>query len=158
MNIFDNCPRGIDGPRLKPGGEGRFLKIQKPNAMGSVFSVRKKSEAEIKVALEQAENIVASTPAIVFSKTYCGYCNRVKTLFKQLGVTFQVVELDKENDGDAIQEALLQWTAQSTVPNVFIGGKHIGGCDTVMDLHRQGQLMPLLVEAKAMAHTSDQLA
>lgn len=34
-------------------------------------------------------------------------------------------------DGDAIQAALLEWTGQRTVPNVFIGGKHIGGCDGI---------------------------
>ncbi|CAI0547400.1 unnamed protein product, partial [Linum tenue] len=64
-----------------------------------------------------------------FSKTYCGYCTRVKKLLTQLGAAFKVIELDKESDGDEIQGALLKWTGQRTVPNVFIGGKHIGGCD-----------------------------
>lgn len=36
-----------------------------------------------------------------------------------------------EGDGDAIQSALIEWTGQRTVPNVFIGGNHVGGCDSM---------------------------
>lgn len=102
------------------------------------------------MALERAKHLASSTPVFVFSKTYCGYCNRVKQLFKQLGASYQAVELDQEPDGEAIQAALHEWTGQRTVPNVFIGGKHIGGCDAVTAKHQQGQLVPLLVEVNAI--------
>ncbi|KMT10612.1 hypothetical protein BVRB_5g117320 [Beta vulgaris subsp. vulgaris] len=120
--------------------------------MGALFSSTNKNlnEADIKMALEKAKHLVSSTPVFVFSKTYCGYCNRVKQLLKQVGAAFQVMELDQETDGDAIQAALLEWTGQRTVPNVFIGGKHIGGCDAVMAKHNQGQLVPMLVDVKAI--------
>ncbi|KAL2935958.1 Glutaredoxin [Bienertia sinuspersici] len=109
------------------------------------------SKADIDMALEKAKQLVSSTPVFIFSKTYCGFCNRVKQLLKQLGASYQVLELDQESDGDAIQAALLEWTGQRTVPNVFIGGKHLGGCDEVMAKHQQGQLVPMLVDAKAIA-------
>ncbi|KAL9272815.1 Glutaredoxin-C2-like protein [Drosera capensis] len=120
--------------------------------MGS--SLSKTSKAAREIALEKAKNIVVSSPVVIFSKTYCPYCIKVKALFKQLGVTSQVVELDQENDGAAIQAALYEWTGQRTVPNVFIGGQHIGGCDSTMELHRQGKLVPMLVDAKAIGGTS----
>lgn len=47
--------------------------------------------------------------------------------------------------GTAIQAYLLQKTGQRTVPNVFIGQKHIGGSDTLNELHEQGELVKLLV-------------
>ncbi|KNA14879.1 hypothetical protein SOVF_103320 [Spinacia oleracea] len=121
--------------------------------MGGFFSSTSKtnSEEDIKMALEKAKHLVSSTPVFVFSKTYCGYCNRVKNLLKQIGAAFEVMELDQEQDGDAIQAALLEWTGQRTVPNVFIGGKHIGGCDAVTAKHQQGQLVPMLVDVKAIA-------
>ncbi|KAI3936943.1 hypothetical protein MKX01_015159 [Papaver californicum] len=81
------------------------------------------------MALEKAKEIVSSTLMVVFSKTYCGFCTSVKKLFTQLGTTFQVIELKQESDGDDMQDALLEWTGQRTVPNVFIGGKHDGCCD-----------------------------
>ncbi|XP_022993775.1 glutaredoxin isoform X2 [Cucurbita maxima] len=81
------------------------------------------------MALEKAKQIVASNPVAVFSKTSCPYCVQVKRLLTGLGANFKAVELDTESDGSEIQAALAQWTGQRTVPNVFIGGKHIGGCD-----------------------------
>ncbi|CAH8262544.1 unnamed protein product [Arabidopsis lyrata] len=90
-------------------------------------------------------------------KTYCGYCQRVKQLPTQLGATFKVLELDEMSDGGEIQSALSEWTGQSTVPNVFIKGKHIGGCDRVIETNKQGKLVPLLTEAGAIANNSCQL-
>ncbi|XP_077244184.1 glutaredoxin-like [Tasmannia lanceolata] len=81
------------------------------------------------MALSKAKDLVSSTPIVVFSKTYCGYCNRVKQLLSQLGASYKVIELDSESDEDAMQSALVDWTGQRTVPNVFIARKHIGGCD-----------------------------
>ncbi|KAF5476778.1 hypothetical protein F2P56_003480 [Juglans regia] len=125
--------------------------------MGSVFSSRTKRKEDIEMALTKVKEIVSSTPVVVFSKTYCGYCKRVKQLLTQLGATYKVIELDEERDGDDIQSALAEWTGQRTVPNVFIGGKHIGGCDVVIEMYQAGQLLPLLTEAGAIANNSAQL-
>ncbi|XP_004501914.1 glutaredoxin [Cicer arietinum] len=125
--------------------------------MGSMLSSSQKSQEEIEMALNKAKNLAASSPVFVFSKTYCGYCKRVKDLFKQLGASYKVIELDTESDGGEIQAALAEWTGQRTVPNVFIGGKHIGGCDSVLEKHRAGQLVPLLNDAGAIANNSAQL-
>ncbi|OAY73501.1 Glutaredoxin [Ananas comosus] len=123
---------------------------------GSWSSSSSSSSSEKRVgsemALPKAKDIVASTPVVVFSKTYCPYCNQVKQLLAQLGANFKAIELDvKVSDGSEIQSALLAWTGQRTVPNVFIGGKHIGGCDTVTAKHNEGKLVPLLTEAGALA-------
>ncbi|XP_047311749.1 glutaredoxin-like [Impatiens glandulifera] len=102
-------------------------------------------------ATVKAKQIVESNGAVVFSKTFCPYCVSVKKLLTDIGATFKAVELNTEDDGADIQAALAAWTGQRTVPNVFIGGKHIGGNDTTQDLHKQGKLVPLLVEAGAIA-------
>ncbi|XP_020080264.1 glutaredoxin-like [Ananas comosus] len=119
---------------------------------GSSSSSSSSSEKRVgsEMALPKAKDIVASTPVVVFSKTFCPYCNRVKQLLAQLGANFKAIELDVESDGSEIQAALLEWTGQRTVPNVFIGGKHIGGCDTVTAKHNEGKLVPLLTEAGAL--------
>lgn len=90
---------------------------------------------------------------LVTCKTYCPYCKRVKELLSQLGAKFKVLELDQESDGAEIQSALQEWTGQRSVPNVFIGGKHIGGCDTTVEKHKVGDLVPLLTQAGAVAVT-----
>lgn len=106
------------------------------------------------MALAKAKQIVSSNPVVVFSKTYCGYCSKVKQLLSQLQAAHKVIELDEEGDGDETQTALLEWTGQRTVPNVFINGKHIGGSDVVIAKHEQGQLVPLLAEAGAIPKQS----
>eukprot|EP00850_Spirogloea_muscicola_P009789 SM000056S17907 [mRNA] locus=s56:38837:39563:+ [translate_table: standard] len=83
-------------------------------------------------------------------KSYCPYCIRVKKLLKSLGVRATVYELDHEADGQAVQAALAGWTGQRTVPNIFVGGCHIGGCDDTVAAHSSGQLMPMLKQAGAL--------
>ncbi|KAK4264354.1 hypothetical protein QN277_025546 [Acacia crassicarpa] len=124
--------------------------------MGSIFSSQKSKE-EREMALNKAKETASSAPVVVFSKTYCGYCKRVKDLFNQLSAAYKVIELDEESDGADIQAALAEWTGQKTVPNVFIAGKHIGGCDSVLAKHQAGQLTSLLTDAGAIANNSAQL-
>ncbi|KAG0489238.1 hypothetical protein HPP92_008028 [Vanilla planifolia] len=99
------------------------------------------------MALAKAKEIVSTEPVVVFSKTYCSFCTTVKDLLSKLGAKHKVIELNVESDGAEIQAALAEWTGQRTVPNVFISGKHIGGCDNVMEKHNAGELLPLLTEA-----------
>ncbi|XP_074310818.1 glutaredoxin-C6 [Silene latifolia] len=102
------------------------------------------------MAMEKAKLTVSSNAVVVFSKSYCPYCVDVKNLLTRLGATFKAIELDSESDGSDIQAALAEWTKQRTVPNVFIGGKHIGGCDSTVNLNNQGKLVPMLTEAGAL--------
>lgn len=114
------------------------------NFMGLSFS---KDPKIIEMAMAKAKEIVSSNSVVVFSKTYCPYCTQVKQLFSSLGAKTKVIELDTESDGKEIQTALQEWTGQRTVPNVFIGGTHIGGCDDTVAKHNSGKLVPLLTEA-----------
>ncbi|PAN07075.1 hypothetical protein GQ55_1G302600 [Panicum hallii var. hallii] len=106
------------------------------------------------MALEKAKEIVASSPVVIFSKTYCPFCTRVKQLLAQLGANYKAVELDVESDGSDLQSALAEWTGQRTVPNVFVKGERIGGCDATMAMHNGGKLVPLLTEAGATGRAS----
>ena len=106
------------------------------------------------MALPKAKEIISADPVVVFSKTYCPYCVNVKDLLQQLGASFKAIELNTESDGADIQAALKELTGQQTVPNVFIGGKHIGGCDTTTAMHKEGKLIPLLTEAGVLAKSS----
>lgn len=68
----------------------------------------------------------------VYSKTYCPFCSQVKSLFTKLNVPAKVVELDQLEDGDDVQSALQEVSGMRTVPQVFVGGKLVGGCDGVL--------------------------
>eukprot|EP00026_Physarum_polycephalum_P022725 Phypoly_transcript_27029.p1 GENE.Phypoly_transcript_27029~~Phypoly_transcript_27029.p1 ORF type:complete len:105 (+),score=21.43 Phypoly_transcript_27029:113-427(+) len=99
------------------------------------------------------KKVISEHAVAVFSKSYCPYCHKVKDLFASLGVKppqLYVIELDKDDNGSAIQQSLKDLTGQSTVPNVFIGGKHVGGNDATQKLNSEGKLGPMLSAAHAL--------
>ncbi|XP_068323916.1 glutaredoxin-C5, chloroplastic-like [Pyrus communis] len=99
---------------------------------------------------ESVKKTVDENPVVVYSKTWCSYSSEVKSLFKRLGVEPIVIELDELGpQGPQLQKVLERLTGQHTVPNVFIGGKHIGGCTDTVKLYRKGELETLLSEASA---------
>eukprot|EP01122_Echinamoeba_exundans_P015718 TRINITY_DN7602_c0_g1_i1.p1 TRINITY_DN7602_c0_g1~~TRINITY_DN7602_c0_g1_i1.p1 ORF type:complete len:161 (-),score=36.48 TRINITY_DN7602_c0_g1_i1:19-501(-) len=93
------------------------------------------------------DNAINKDPVVVFSKSWCPYCAKVKKLFSEIGVKATVYELDQMPDGDAIQKALQAKSSQKTVPNVYIGQKHVGGSDNTHAAKANGSLKKLLTEA-----------
>ncbi len=78
----------------------------------------------------------------VFSKSYCPYCSASKRLLDDLGAKYFTIELDQVDDGAAIQAALADISGQRTVPNIYIGQKHIGGNSDLQS--KKGELKSLL--------------
>lgn len=76
-----------------------------------------------------AAAISQSANVMVFSTTYCPYCSRVRTLLDDLRISHTAWDVDAMPRGDDIRAWLLDSTGQRTVPNVFIGGKQVGGCE-----------------------------
>jgi glutaredoxin 3 len=95
----------------------------------------------------------SSHDVVIWSKSYCPYCSQTKNLFRrapQFADRDVVVhELDQRSDGDLVQRELTALTGQRTVPNVFVGGRHVGGNDDTHVAHRTGQLSKLVVAAAA---------
>jgi glutaredoxin 3 len=91
---------------------------------------------------------------VVFSKSYCPYCNNAKCILDGLNAKYKAVELNQEDDGDDIQNALQKMTGQRTVPNIFIGQKHIGGNSDLESIAEKGKdgkkIEQLLKEAGAL--------
>ena len=78
----------------------------------------------------------------IYSKMTCPYCFRAKRLLDAKGVTYQEYMVDF--GGEKRQEMIQRANGRTTVPQIFIGGRHVGGCDDLMDLERRGALDPLL--------------
>ncbi|XP_053845253.1 thioredoxin reductase 3 isoform X1 [Vidua macroura] len=92
----------------------------------------------------RVRTLIASHRVMIFSKSYCPYCNKVKELFSSLHVEYYALELDVIDDGASIQQVLAELTNQRTVPNVFVNGTHIGGCDATYQAYKDGSLQKLL--------------
>jgi glutaredoxin 3 len=79
---------------------------------------------------------------VIYTTQVCPYCVRAKQLLSRKGVAYR--EVDVSNDV-AERTQLVQRTRQRTVPQIFIGEQHIGGCDELYALERVGKLDGLLV-------------
>ena len=77
----------------------------------------------------------------VYSKDYCPYCHRAMDLLRSKGVEFELI--DVKHDVEKQQE-MRERSQRRTVPQIFIDGQHIGGCDDLLALDAQGQLDKLL--------------
>ncbi len=85
------------------------------------------------------------TSVRMYTTQVCPYCIRAKALLKQRGVE-QIDEV--RIDLDPLQrDQMIELTGRRTVPQIFIGSTHVGGCDELMALDRSGGLAPLLAGA-----------
>lgn len=78
----------------------------------------------------------------IYTSPLCGYCHAAKRLLTQKGANFS--EYDVQSDPAFRQEMLQRAPGSRTVPQIFIAGRHIGGCDELYALDRAGKLDPLL--------------
>ena len=83
-------------------------------------------------------------PIKIYTTPICPYCVRAKALLKKKGAKFD--EIDVFMDPDARDEMEAISHGRRTVPQIFIGEKHVGGCDDLYELEREGQLDPLLAK------------
>jgi len=82
---------------------------------------------------------------LMYVKDTCPYCHRAEALLRERGVAdIEKIRIDA-NPG--AREAMIARTGQRTVPQIYIGETHIGGCDQLLALDRAGGLVPLLAQA-----------
>lgn len=79
---------------------------------------------------------------VVYTTNYCGYCRRAKALLEKKGAAFR--EVDVTGD-DAMRAKLVELSGgMQTVPQIFIGGEHVGGYSDLAELEQEGKLDGML--------------
>ena len=82
---------------------------------------------------------------VMYSKTTCPYCHRAERVLRERGVKdLELIQIDIDRSRRA---EMIERAHRSTVPQIFIGDKHIGGCDDLLELDHAGGLVPLLQAA-----------
>ena len=82
------------------------------------------------------------TQVTIYTKPYCPFCIRAVSLLEQKGAAF--TEIEAAFDPDKRQEMMTRSGGRATFPQIFIGEDHIGGCDDMLALERDGKLDALL--------------
>lgn len=74
---------------------------------------------------------------VVYSTAYCPYCDRAKELLKSQEIPFEEIRVDEDSEKRQTMERI---SGRRTVPQIFIGDKHVGGYDDLIALYKSGEL------------------
>ena len=77
----------------------------------------------------------------IYTRPFCPYCSRAVALLNEKGANFTEIEAGMD---PALRQEMMQRSGRNTFPQIFVGDQHIGGCDDMMALEREGRLDALL--------------
>jgi cysteine synthase A len=147
----------FDGVSAEMNGEEIGISQSTPRFRFDVAADPVAQSASVESAKPEAIDFVnntisdADTPVVMFALEWCEFCWSVRKMFADVGISFKSVDLDsvayqKDDLGGDIRAALLELTSVPTIPQIFVGGKHIGGCTETFDAFNSGDLQKLLAE------------
>jgi cysteine synthase A len=98
-------------------------------------------------------------PVVIFALEWCEFCWSVRKLFKKLDIPYRSVDLDSVEfqegaRGQKIRAVLAEKTSMNTIPQIFIGGKFVGGCTDMFDGWKAGDIQKLLA-TNSVSYASD---
>jgi len=101
--------------------------------------------------IDEIDREVKSSPVVVYMKgtprfPMCGFSAATIEVLNELGVPYKAIDILAEG---AKREGVKAYTNWPTIPQVFVGGKFVGGCDIVREMHAKGELAPLAKAAAA---------
>jgi cysteine synthase A len=97
------------------------------------------------------DDVVRNEPVVMFALEWCEFCWSVRKMFARVGIKYRSVDLDSVDfqtgdRGGKIRAVLAQRTGAVTIPQIFVGGAHIGGCTEFFNAWRDGSLQKRLAE------------
>jgi glutaredoxin 3 len=84
---------------------------------------------------------MATATVLIYSKTWCPYCERARALLARKGVSFQEIDIETQPEQ---REEMIRRSGRRTVPQIFINERHVGGSDDIHELEAAGALDALL--------------
>jgi len=84
---------------------------------------------------------LTQSPVTLYTSDWCPYCQRAKGLLTRKNVVFSEINIEEDSK---FREEMIARSNRRTVPQIFIGDRHVGGCDDLFELDRSGELDRLL--------------
>ncbi len=88
-------------------------------------------------------------PTVIYTTRFCPYCIRAKRLLDTKRVAYTEIKVDND---PALRSEMIQLSGRYTVPQIWIGERHIGGCDELYALERAGQLDGILTTVRTSSN------
>ena len=103
--------------------------------------------------LKEIENEIRDNRVVVYMKgtpsfPMCGFSAATVEVLREIGVPFKAIDVLAEPEK---RDAIKTYSRWPTIPQVYVAGKFVGGCDIVREMHARGELAPLLREAVGLA-------
>jgi GrxC family glutaredoxin len=118
------------------GSSQKSAKKKQPNISSSKEAENTAAEENIELGVDSKEEKI-----IVYTSGYCPYTSKVKKLFDEKGVEFQQVNLSSDPD---MRDLVAGKAGQKTFPQIFVGDQHVGNCDELYLLEKEGKLNSVL--------------
>jgi len=101
--------------------------------------------------MQEIEQEVRANPVVVYMKgtprfPMCGFSAATVEVLSEIGVPFKAIDVLAQPDK---RDAIKAYTNWPTIPQVFVGGKFVGGCDIIRELHARGELAPMIRAASS---------
>lgn len=97
-------------------------------------------------AIHPCQQLLDMQPVTIYTTMLCPYCHRAKRLLKSKGVAYDEINVSRQADRAKMRDRA---GGRHTVPQIFIGETHVGGCDELYELERKGRLDPMLAGKSA---------
>ena len=149
--LFDDIPVEMTAEETELAASTPGFRIRPSTADDSPVTAIADTHFARDAAVDDVESIVADPqhPVVVFALEWCEFCWSVRKLFSRYGIEYRSIDLDsvayqKDDKGGQLRRALAVKTGATTIPQVFIAGRHIGGCTELFESCRDGTLEALL--------------
>ena len=151
--LFDDIPADMTSDELSIARSTPNYRFDSPPP-----SPAPETEPQAEIVVEQsARDFLTTTtgdaaqPVVLFALEWCEFCWSVRKMFAHFDIPYQAVDLDSVayQDGDLggkIRAAIKEQTGQKTIPQIYIGGKHVGGATELFDAAKDGTMARLLEE------------
>lgn len=97
------------------------------------------------VEASEPDEVAQSQGVVMYTTMFCPYCVQARMLLDSKGIDFEDIGVDGNPE---LHGEMMEKSGRSTVPQIWIGDQHIGGCEQLYQLERKGELDPLLSEFK----------
>jgi cysteine synthase A len=143
--LFEGIGEEMDEAEIALSRSTPGCRFDTPAACPAVPQVVRQTERLDPEAEGLVATLVRDEPVLLFALEWCEFCWSVRKLFKRLGIAYRSIDLDSveyqaDDRGGKIRAVLAQRTGSPTIPQIYLGGEHVGGCTELFDAVRDGTL------------------
>jgi cysteine synthase A len=151
--LFADVPEGMTNEEKAIAGE---ITYPSAPAKANEAASGKECDSEDTQAAAFVNAVISDPrePVVMFALAWCEFCWSVRKLFDRAGIAYRTVDLDspgfqEQHNPEAVRAVLREMTGSPTIPQIFVGGKHVGGCTETFDAHADGSLYARLAACGA---------